>query len=248
MPRPRCGATVVAMVRLVIVIAALAAGFVVVKHRLRRGRYLRRGDAAGRRHADSARVPPAAANTPDPARILREPARSRAWERSAGSAAPARELTRGRSRGRSPTSVARRERKKLRGDIRRDLAALNQLTAKGGASMAAAERTLASVYSAPVLAQLGADGRRAFAERVLGRTHVARRIEVVDFAGVFVSGKRALAQVRLPALDPLAVGQVRRPLTADLDRQARPRGRALALRARLRSRLSRASCRCRQGC
>ena len=83
----------------------------------------------------------------------------------------------------------------MRGDIRRDLRALNRLSAKDGASLASAERTLTEVYSAPVLERLGAAGRRAFAERLVGRTQAAQRIKVVDFAGVFVSDKRALAQV-----------------------------------------------------
>ena len=54
---------------------------------------------------------------------------------------------------------------------------------------------MSEVYSAPVLAALGADGRRAFAARVAGRTQAAQRIKVLDFQGVFVSGSRALAQV-----------------------------------------------------
>ena len=54
---------------------------------------------------------------------------------------------------------------------------------------------MSEVYSAPVLAALGADGRRAFAARVAGRTQAAQRIRVLDFQGVFVSGRRALAQV-----------------------------------------------------
>ena len=90
---------------------------------------------------------------------------------------------------------SRRDLRKVRGDIRRDLAALNRLSEHGGASPVEVERTLAEVYSAPVLAGLGADGRRAFAERFAGRTQVAQKIKVLDFEGVFVSGKRALAQV-----------------------------------------------------
>ena len=69
------------------------------------------------------------------------------------------------------------------------------LSIKGGASPAQVQATLPQVYSAPVLASLGADGRRDFAERYAGRTRVAQKIKVLDFEGVFVSGRRALAQV-----------------------------------------------------
>ena len=72
---------------------------------------------------------------------------------------------------------------------------MNRLTHRSGGSLASAERTLAQVYSAPVLERLGPDGRRAFAQQLAGRTRVAQRIKVVDFEGVFVSGSRALAQV-----------------------------------------------------
>ena len=89
----------------------------------------------------------------------------------------------------------RRELRKLRGDIRRDFTALNRLSSKGGASPEQVQATLAEVYSAPVLASLGADGRRDFAERYAGRTRVAQRIKGLDFQGLFVSGRRALAQV-----------------------------------------------------
>ena len=57
------------------------------------------------------------------------------------------------------------------------------------------QHALADVYSAPVLRALGANGRREFAERIAGRTQVAQRIKVLDFQGIFVSGRRALAQV-----------------------------------------------------
>jgi hypothetical protein len=90
----------------------------------------------------------------------------------------------------------RRALRKVRRDIRRGFAALNRLSAGSApASPDEAARTLAEVYSAPVLAALGADGRRAFAERLAGRTQVAQRIKVLDFEGVFVSGRRALAQI-----------------------------------------------------
>ena len=89
----------------------------------------------------------------------------------------------------------RRELRKVRGDIKRDFTALNRLSMKGGASPERVQTTLSQVYSAPVLASLGADGRRDFAELYAGRTRVAQKIKVLDFEGVFVSGRRALAQI-----------------------------------------------------
>jgi hypothetical protein len=83
----------------------------------------------------------------------------------------------------------------VRRDIRRDLAALNRLSDEDGATPAMAARTLAAVYSARVLAALGPAGRRAFATRVAGRTHIAQRVRVLGYDGIFVSGPRALAQV-----------------------------------------------------
>ena len=101
----------------------------------------------------------------------------------------------------------------MRSDIRRDLAALEP--AHAAADVAAAERTLAEVYSAPVLERLGAQGRRDFAEQLAGRTQVAQRIKVVDFEGVFVSGRRALAQVvyRLSTRSPSGRFVARSPQT-----------------------------------
>jgi hypothetical protein len=90
----------------------------------------------------------------------------------------------------------RRELRKVRADIRRDFAQLNRLSSMdGGASVAEVSKTLAEVYSAPVLQALGTDGVRAFAERYAGRTEVAQKVKILDFEGVFVSGARALAQI-----------------------------------------------------
>lgn len=183
------------MVRLVIVIAVLAAGVVVVKQR---------ADSPGvaaptTPSVSSSKVPEEfrrlLAEAPDPASILRQKGalpglgaiRRLTGDDSTAEAEP-------RSRPFADVG-SRRELKKVRGDIRRDLAALNRLSAKGGGSIAAAERTLAEVYSAPVLERLGAEGRRDFAAQLAGRTRVAQRIKVVDFEGVFVSGSRALAQI-----------------------------------------------------
>ncbi|HWK27486.1 MAG TPA: hypothetical protein VNS09_13040 [Solirubrobacter sp.] len=88
-----------------------------------------------------------------------------------------------------------RQLKRVRADIRRGFAELNRLSRTGRASIAEVERTLARVYSAPVLAALGTDGRRAFAARYAGRTQAAQKVEVLDYEGIFVSGRRALAQV-----------------------------------------------------
>lgn len=181
------------MIRLVIVIAVLTTGVLV---------FTRGSDEAGSSAAvapsvPSSQIPPEfrriLANAPDPGRILRE-------RGALPGLGAIRRLSDGGSgeeqRARPFADVgSRRELKKVRGDIRRDLAALNRLSAKGGASSAAAERTLSEVYSAPVLERLGARGRSEFAARLAGRTQAAQRIKVVDFAGVFVSGKRALAQV-----------------------------------------------------
>ena len=183
------------MIRLVIVIAVVATAVVVVKER---------SDAVGvsspsAPRANSAKVPEEfrriLADAPDPARLLREKGALPglgAIRRLAGG---------GSAQDDDPGSRpfadvgSRRELRQVRADIRRDLAALNKLAEKGGASIASAERTLTQVYSAPVLERLGAQGRRDFAEQLAGRTRIAQRIKVVDFEGVFVSGSRALAQV-----------------------------------------------------
>jgi hypothetical protein len=182
------------MVRLVIVIAAFAIGFVALKQR---------SDSMGSSVAvapqvDRSQIPPEFRRildrAPDPAQILRE-------RGALPGLGAIRRLTGGGSAAVEPAAKpfadvgSRRALKKVRGDIRRDLRALNRLSAKGGASIAEAERTLDEVYSAPVLARLGAKGRRDFAAQLAGHTKAAQRIKVVDFAGVFVSDKRALAQV-----------------------------------------------------
>jgi hypothetical protein len=90
---------------------------------------------------------------------------------------------------------SRGELRGVRRDIRRDLAALNRLSDEDGATPAMAARTLAAVYSARVLTALGPAGRRAFATRVAGRTHIAQRVRLLGYDGIFVSGPHALAQV-----------------------------------------------------
>jgi hypothetical protein len=90
---------------------------------------------------------------------------------------------------------SRRRLRSVRRDIRRDLDALNALSDSGGGSPEAAARTLAEVYSAPVLAALGPTGRRAFAARLAGSAQVIRHVRALGYEGVFVSGRRALAQV-----------------------------------------------------
>jgi hypothetical protein len=103
----------------------------------------------------------------------------------------------------------------VQADVRRDLAALNRLSDDDGASPATAARTLRDVYSSPVLVALGAGGRRAFAERVAGRTQIAQRIRVLGFDGIFVSHRRALAQVvyRLSVREPSGRYIARAPQT-----------------------------------
>jgi hypothetical protein len=127
------------------------------------------------------------AEVPDPTAVLR------------GGALPG--LGGGEAKAPEPQPVpfsdvgTRAELRAVRADIQRDIAALNRLSARGGASLDEVERTLDRVYSAPVLEALGEDGRREFAERVAGRSQAAQRIKVLAFQGVFVSGSRALAQV-----------------------------------------------------
>jgi hypothetical protein len=182
------------MVRLALLLVVLVAGFMVVKQR---------SDDAGAGAAtappvNTSQLPPEfrqiLAAAPDTRRLLNErgalPGLG-AIRRLAG------------SRNEEPPVEARpfadvgsrRELRKVRGDIRRDFTALNRLSRNGGASPQQVQATLAEVYSAPVLAALGSDGRQAFAERYAGRTRVAQRIKVLDFEGVFVSGRRALAQL-----------------------------------------------------
>ena len=99
-------------------------------------------------------------------------------------------LAGGRASGKAPTQPApfadvgsRAEVREVRADIRRDIRALNRLSDKDGSSIVEVEHTLSEVYSAPVLATLGEQGRRAFAARVAGRTQAAQRIRVLDFQG-----------------------------------------------------------------
>ena len=138
------------------------------------------------------------ADRPDPTQMLRRrgalPGLGRdpqARRQLAATATPP-----GRRSPRSPTSAAAASCARSARDIRRDFAALNRLSSPRAAPRPReVQPTLAEVYSAPVLAALGADGVREFAERYAGRTEVAQQVKVLDFEGVFVSGRRALAQV-----------------------------------------------------
>lgn len=182
------------MVRIVLVCAAVAAMLVVLKQRSDSVA----GSALTSPPAASAQVPQEfrelVAMNPDPSSMLRR-------RGALPGLGAIRRLTGGSAKVQEPVSRpfadvgSRRALREVRADIRRDLAALNRLSAKGGASPAQAEQTLAEVYSAPVLAALGPDGRHAFAEQVAGRTRAAQRIKLRDFEGVFVAGRRALAQV-----------------------------------------------------
>ncbi len=110
---------------------------------------------------------------------------------------------------------SRREVLGVRRDIRRDVAALNRLSDRERVSRADAARTLAEIYSAPVLAALGPEGRSAFAARLAGATDASQKIRVVDFGGIFVAGDRALAQViyRLSIREPSGRYVARAPET-----------------------------------
>ena len=207
------------MIRLVVLIAVVAAGFVIVKRNT--------GEAgAGATPAapvvDTAGVPKEfqslLAARPDPAQILRQ--------RGALPGLGSIRSIAGRIGGdetRPSTPVrpfadvgTQREVREVCDDIRRDFAALNRLSSvPGGASTERVAQTLAEVYSAPVLATLGTDGLRQFAERYAGRTEVSQKVKVLDFDGVFVSGRRALAQVvyRLSTRGPSGRFVARAPAT-----------------------------------
>jgi hypothetical protein len=183
------------MVRVAVVIGVLALGFVFMKQR---------SDDAGAGAAAAPAVSTAQmpkefrellAERPDPAQVLRQ-------RGALPGLGAIRRFTSKFSDSEEPVERrpfadvgSRRELRKVRADIHRDFTALNRLSSKGGASPAKVQATLAQVYSAPVLASLGADGRRDFAELYAGRTRVAQKIKVLDFEGVFVSGRRALAQI-----------------------------------------------------
>jgi hypothetical protein len=207
------------MVRLVLAVAVLGIAFVVFRER---------ADDAGAGPpppsavvVDTSSIPkqfqPLLAARPDPTEILRRrgalPGLA-AIRKLAGQGGDARD---------SDTPMlpfadvgAARELRAVRRDIRRDFTALNRLSAKpGGASAAEVSATLADVYSAPLLAALGAVGRRAFAERYAGRTEDAQKVRILDFDGIFVSGRRALAQViyRLSMRGPSGHYLARAPAT-----------------------------------
>jgi hypothetical protein len=180
------------MIRMVVVIAVLALAFVLLKDRIPTAT----SGAAATPQVDVSGVPSEfreiLASRPDPASMLR----SRGALPGLGVIS---RLTRHGQEEDAPEPPAPfadvgtpAELRAVRKDLRRNLAALNALD---GGDVAAAERALTAVYSAPVLAALGTTGRREFAERVAGRTHVAQRIRVLAFQGIFVSSRRALAQV-----------------------------------------------------
>jgi hypothetical protein len=187
-----------AMVRVALVIGVLAIGLVLFKQR---------SDEAG---AGAAAVPTVStvgmpkeiraliADRPDPMQMLRRRGALPGMgsiRRLAGSLGGGAEPAKAPMRPFADVG-SRRDLRKVRGDIHRDFAALNRLSSmEGGATIAQVSRTLAEVYSAPVLAALGADGVREFAERYAGRTEVAQKVKILDFEGVFVSGRRALAQI-----------------------------------------------------
>jgi hypothetical protein len=180
------------MARLVIVVVVLGLGVALALNRAEGG------DLPAAPRASTAGVPPQfqeiLARRPDPISILRE-------RGALPGLGAIRRLAGGGSNDVPPQPRpfadvgSRAELREVRRDIRRDIAALNRLSEGDGASAAEVERTLADVYSAPVLAALGATGRRDFAARVAGRSQVAQQVKVLDYRGVFVSGNRALAQV-----------------------------------------------------
>jgi hypothetical protein len=202
------------MVRLVLVIAVLAVGFVVVKQRV--------GDDAGT-GAASAAPAVSTAGMPREFQALLADRPNAATVLSQRGALPGlgsiKKLAGSLAGADKPQTVAARpfadvgtrsELRAVRGDIRRDFAALNRLSHR--ATPAQISATLAEVYSAPVLAALGTDGRRAFAERY---AEAAQKVKVLDFNGIFVSGRRALARVvyRLSQRSPSGHYVARSPAT-----------------------------------
>ncbi|WP_037500323.1 hypothetical protein [Solirubrobacter soli] len=190
------------MVRLALVVAVLAVGFVVVKQRADTA--VTANGAVVAPAVDTRAVPKQfqtlLAARPDPAQLLTQ----RGALPGLGSIRSIASKLGGGDSGNAKSAAvrpfadvgSRAELRAVRRDIRRDFAALNRLSsAEGGASPAEVSKTLAEVYSAPVLAALGADGVRDFAERYAGRTEVAQKVNVLDFDGIFVSGRHALAQV-----------------------------------------------------
>jgi hypothetical protein len=207
------------MVRLVLAVAVLGIGFVLFKQR---------ADDAGAGTApsttiavDTTSIPkqfqPLLAARPDPAQILRRRGALPGLSAIRKLAGHGDDTSDDKAPMRPFADVGpARELRAVRRDIRRDFTALNRLSAQpGGASPAEVSATLAEVYSAPVLAALGADGRQAFAERYAGRTEVAQKVRVLDFDGIFVSGRRALAQVvyRLSMRGPSGHYVARAPAT-----------------------------------
>jgi hypothetical protein len=84
----------------------------------------------------------------------------------------------------------------VKADVKRNLAALNGVTRRYQPAPAAVVRMLATVYSAAMLERLGEDGRRELAAGVAGAAAARGQVvRVVQFDGVFVSDRRALAQV-----------------------------------------------------
>ena len=156
---------------------------------------------------------------PDPIQILRQrgalPGMG-AIRKLAGSLAGRATPARPRRCARSPTSAAARELREVRGDIRRDFAALNRLSSTRAAPPPPrSPRPSPRSTRRPSWRALGADGLREFAERYAGRTEVAQKVKVLDFEGVFVSGRRALAQVvyRLSPARPSGHFVARAPAT-----------------------------------
>jgi hypothetical protein len=183
------------MVRLTVVIGVLALGFVFVKQR---SAEIGAG-ATARPAVNTAQMPKEfralLAERPDPAQVLRQRGALPGLEAIRDLTSKLGKPDQARATRPFADVGSRRQLREVRRDIRRGFSALNRLSNKGGASPEQVQATLARVYSAPVLASLGADGRRDFAELYAGRTRVAQKIRVLDFEGVFVSGRRALAQV-----------------------------------------------------
>src|SRR5829696_4707550 len=144
MPRRPRAATVLSMVRLVLVVAVIAGGVVLLKGRLDNAT----GGVPATPPVSSAQVPPQfrsiLAKSPDPIAILRQ--------RGALPGLGAISRLAGRATDEAPPEPApfadvgsRAELRSVRSDIRRDIAALNRLSEGDGATASEVERTLAEV-------------------------------------------------------------------------------------------------------
>lgn len=89
---------------------------------------------------------------------------------------------------------SRRAVARVKATVRRDLRTMSRFTRRFARTPEDAAAIVARVYSRRVLDELGADGRAKLARGLAGQpSDPARSLSVVQFQGVFVAGRRALA-------------------------------------------------------